>query len=123
MKKLSRAGICGILDQILSTDTRPPLLRGDLAAVAESTTSPPSDEHRHDDPAVQARSKTRRGRPPGNTRRPKEPKEKVTVWITGSLIGRYRDWTWDARCQLSHLIERALTDYHERNHSRRLRGQ
>jgi len=52
----------------------------------------------------------RRGRPPG-TGTATSPKEKVTVWITSTLIADYREWTWEARCQLSHLVERALADY------------
>ena len=52
----------------------------------------------------------RRGRPPGNDTA-SSPKEKVTVWITSTLIADYREWTWEARCQLSHLVERALADY------------
>jgi hypothetical protein len=54
----------------------------------------------------------RRGRPPGPSA-VAEPKEKVTVWITSTLIAEYRDWTWEARCQLSHLVERALADFRE----------
>jgi hypothetical protein len=52
---------------------------------------------------------SRRGRPPGS-RQASTPKEKVTVWIKSSLIGSYRDWTWQERCQLSHLVERALAE-------------
>jgi len=31
------------------------------------------------------------------------------------LIDSYRDWTWQARCQLSHIVERALAAYHEQH--------
>ena len=41
------------------------------------------------------------------------PKEKVTVGISSTLIADYREWTWEARCQLRHLVERALADYRE----------
>jgi hypothetical protein len=30
------------------------------------------------------------------------------------LVASYRDWSWEARSQFSHLIEKALTDYYQR---------
>jgi hypothetical protein len=54
----------------------------------------------------------RRGRPPGKGPATSR-KEKVTVWITSTLIADYRERTWEARSQLSHLVERALADYRE----------
>jgi len=99
-------GITGLLDGILSP------------------TRPRASEHRENRPPKRTQNNpphpqsppiaVRRGRPPGNSR-VVSPKEKVTVWITSSLIGSYRDWTWQERCQLSHLIERALADYHEQH--------
>jgi hypothetical protein len=58
----------------------------------------------------------RRGRPAGQSA-PAEPKSKVTLWLSHPLVESYRDWSWEARCQISHLVERALTDYcgRERN--------
>jgi hypothetical protein len=37
------------------------------------------------------------------------------VRINKRLVARYRDWTWEARCQVSQLIEWALFEYHEQN--------
>lgn len=55
--------------------------------------------------------RARLGRPPGKTTRHECPKEKVTLRIPSSLIAEYRDWSWEARCQLSELVERALAAY------------
>lgn len=68
-------------------------------------------------PALPPVTSVRRGRPPGNTARI-APKEKVTVWITSNLIAQYRDWTWEARCHVSHLVERALIAYHKQHRYR-----
>jgi hypothetical protein len=40
-------------------------------------------------------------------------KQKVTFRVSSDLIAEYRDWSWEARCQLSHLVERALADYRQ----------
>ena len=36
-------------------------------------------------------------------------KEKVTLRIPNDLIAEYRDWSWEARSQLSELVEQALS--------------
>ena len=53
----------------------------------------------------------RLGRPPGKTTRHRGPKEKVTLRIPSNLIAEYREWSWETRCQLSELVERALAAY------------
>ena len=55
----------------------------------------------------------RLGRPPAKSTRHRGPKEKVTLRIPSNLIAEYRDWSWEARCQLSELVERALAAYGE----------
>ena len=57
--------------------------------------------------------RARLGRPPGKTTRYRGPKEKVTLRIPRGLIADYRDWSWEARCQLSELVEQALAAYGE----------
>ena len=37
--------------------------------------------------------------------------------IATDVIAAYRDWSWEARSQLSHLVEQALTDYEARHRS------
>lgn len=61
--------------------------------------------------------KSRLGRPPACHNRLDAPREKVTLRIRSDLIAEYRDWSWEARCQLSELVERSLLCY------RRLRSQ
>jgi hypothetical protein len=111
-------GVTGLLDGILSparqtaTDFHngsQPKTAVSAGQVATSPVPPPS-------------TPVRRGRPPGNTAAVAQ-KEKVTVWITSSLIARYRDWTWEARCQISHLVERALADYHEQHRPQQSGGE
>ena len=51
------------------------------------------------------------------------PKEKVTLRITSTLVASYRDWSWEARSQLSQLVERALADYHEQHRSQQCVGR
>lgn len=78
--------------------------------------------HRADEPLAEHLSlpsntgpspRVRRGRPPGKPAASAR-KEKVTVWIPSNLIAAYRDWTWDARCQLSTLVQQAMEDYRNR---------
>ena len=38
-------------------------------------------------------------------------KQKVTLRVPSELIDEYRDWSWEARCQLSELVEQALLTY------------
>ena len=60
------------------------------------------------------RTGARRGRPVGRSAPGRPSKEKVTLQIGTNLIAEYRDWSWDARCHLSALVERALTEYQGR---------
>lgn len=53
----------------------------------------------------------RRGRPLGRPCDVRRPKEKVTLRISSELATEYRDWSWEARCSLSALVEKALADY------------
>jgi len=36
-----------------------------------------------------------------------------TFHISRDLAAAYRDWSWEARCQLSELVEQALLTYRE----------
>lgn len=119
MKAGQVRGIAGLLDGILSSQPRPAHSRSDKAVQSSLSAD---DTARAVPPAADStRTAVRRGRPPGKGR-VVQPKEKVTVWIERNLLDSYRDWTWQARCQLSHIVERALADYHEqhRRHPGRL---
>jgi hypothetical protein len=103
-------GVTGLLDGILSPARQ---TAADTGQAHQPTNNTPIGQSAVAS-ARPLRVTVRRGRPPGKANAAL-PKEKVTVWITGSLIALYRDWTWDARCQISQLVERALTDYHEQH--------
>jgi uncharacterized protein (DUF4415 family) len=112
MSHTKTTGISGSLDGLLSTahDSHVKMQK------IPSDKSPEADPVDADTPAKTPRIAARRGRPPGKGRERKEPKEKMTVWLDADLIAEYRDWSWDARCQLSLLVEKAMIAY--RNHRR-----
>jgi hypothetical protein len=115
MSKQTVGGIHNVLDGLLS-----PTRRSDEHTECEA--AKPA-ERRGPEAAKLATShalsrtvEARRGRPAGRSALA-EPKSKVTFWLSRPLVESYRDWSWEARCQVSHLVERALTDYcgRERN--------
>ena len=38
-------------------------------------------------------------------------KEKLTVRIDADLAAAYRDWSWDARCNLGELVSQAMRSH------------
>jgi hypothetical protein len=56
-------------------------------------------------------ARARMGRPPGRIPGQQPPREKLTLRVDAGLTAAYRDWSWDARCQLGELVERAMRDY------------
>ena len=105
MSRSQGRGITGLLDQILSTSGPGP---------GNPPENGPLPVHLHDQPGSSVslhvpRVVARRGRPPGKAAAA-APREKVAV-----RIATYRDWSWQARSQLSHLVEQALKDYQQRN--------
>ena len=64
-------------------------------------------------PAATPRTQARRGRPPGRKAGESSEKEKVTLRISKELMDDYREWSWDERCQLGELVERAMSQYHK----------
>jgi uncharacterized protein (DUF4415 family) len=104
------SGISGVLEQLVSQappPTESPQFRQPVIQMQEA--KPSSVAH----PTPPRPCRARLGRPPGKTARHRGPKEKVTLRIPSSLIAEYRDWSWEARCQLSELVERALAAYGE----------
>jgi len=103
-------GISGVLGELISP-APPPTESSQFSQLAierqedeSSVTTQPTPPRPHC---------ARLGRPPGKTTRHRGPKEKVTLRIPSNLIAEYRDWSWEARCQLSELVERALATYRE----------
>ena len=102
------SGISGVLGELISsapTSTESPAHRRPLAASRgpEPIGTP--------EPTPPRLRRARLGRPPRNTDQHPGPKEKVTLRIHSDLIAEYREWSWEARCQLSELVERALAGY------------
>ena len=115
MSKRTLGGIHNVLDGLLSPAGPPSVL-----PKAESP-KPVKKHHAQIAKTIAAETQprmsgARRGRPLGKTTAT-EPKSKVTLWLRESLVESYRDWSWEARCQFSHLVERAMADYcrRERN--------
>ena len=108
-------GILGVLDGILSREKQQPSpFPASATAIAQL---PASTGQAADNPDPSRPAGSRRGRPLGKAALPAVPKEKVTLWLHSPLVASYRDWSWEARSQFSHLVEKALTDYcrRERN--------
>jgi hypothetical protein len=108
-------GIDGILDSLLSTDYAP--------TGPDPNNGSASPEHPRVSQPAESRSArwkgARRGRPLGPHRCEASPKEKVTFRISCDLATEYRDWSWEARCQLSELVEQALVAYRESRRQRK----
>ena len=104
MAKTQVGGISGVLGELISKEpegTEPePKKQPRASRQKADATGTPSGPCR-----------ARLGRPPGSTSRQAGPKEKVTLRIPSDLIAEYRDWSWEARCQISELVEKALTAY------------
>lgn len=59
----------------------------------------------------QKKVKTRMGRPPGVKSGEAALKDKTSLALDRDLMDRYREKSWEERCQFGELIERALRDY------------
>ena len=108
-------GIRGVLDGILSQEKpQPSPLPAAATAIAQL---PAAVGQAADNSNLSHPAGSRRGRPLGKIVSPGVPKEKVTLWLRSPLVASYRDWSWEARSQFSHLVEKALTDYYQRQRS------
>jgi uncharacterized protein (DUF4415 family) len=111
-------GIRGVLDGILSQEKlQPSPFPASATAIAQL---PAAVGHAADNSDLSGPVGSRRGRPLGKAASPGVPKEKVTLRLTTDLIATYRDWSWEARCQLSYLVEQALAEYRQSYCRRRL---
>ena len=104
-------GIDGVLGNLISapsqeTDRYPNVSQeGNRPLKAAFATGQP----KHENPQG-----ARLGRPPGKSGDSRSTKEKATLRISSSLIAEYRDRSWEARCSLSGLVERAMIEYRQR---------
>ena len=105
------AGIQGVLGNYVTSNS------ADASSPA-SKPSPRSKAVGSDDrrsATSQPKRTARLGRPPGKSSQSARPKEKATLRIDAEMMSDYRDWSWEKRCQLGELVERALADYRRRN--------
>lgn len=105
------SGISGVLGELISP-APPPTESPQFSQLAMERHEAKSSSGTAQ-PAPPRPRRARLGRPPGKAIRHRGPKEKVTLRIPSNLIAEYRDWSWEARCQLSELVERALAAYGE----------
>jgi len=98
MTKKGLQGIDGVLGNLISTTSQETDLRPSIGR----------------QPKHENLQRARLGRPPGRSDNAHFPKEKVTLQISAKLAAEYRDWSWDARCSLSALVEKALAEYFRR---------
>jgi hypothetical protein len=110
MSKQALGGIQNVLDGLLSPRNPPSLSLGVEGKQPITEPSPVIKKEETGDRPPQ-HSGARRGRPLGKSKAGGQPKSKVTLWLSQALVDSYRDWSWEARCQFSHLVERAMADY------------
>ena len=107
-------GIDGILGDLISAPCQQRARAVETTHLVEEATpstpagSPPAE---NDGGSVQG---ARRGRPFGTRTSADTSREKVTLRIPSSLIAEYRDRSWEARCSLSSLVERAMIEHRRR---------
>jgi hypothetical protein len=102
------AGVTGVLGSLISdsnTLVDQPEDETSLDEVASASTPTTADL------ASKEKVRARLGRPPGRINSAPIAKEKLTVRIEARLAAAYRDWSWEARCQLGELVEQALNEY------------
>lgn len=126
-------GVGGVLGNLISPEAappaqpEPPALPAPEGPAAEAATpetpeplaSPPASDNPR--PKTQGRVAARRGRPPGQKAGEAADKEKVTLRLNKELMDDYRDWSWEERCQVGELVEKALLQY--RKHRTRQKSQ
>jgi uncharacterized protein (DUF4415 family) len=91
------SGIGGVLGGLISDDRPKP----EPHAPASPTPRGKPEKKAH----------ARAGRPPGKSSPKTQRKAKLTVRIDADLVEKYRDWSWDARCNLGELVGRAMRLY------------
>lgn len=101
MASKRQSGVAGVLSGLVSA---PP-------AVVDQQPRRDTPDREHRPKSNTSKRKTRLGRPPGPRAIDRRPKTKATLWITAAVLDEYHDWTWDERCQLGELVERALVHY------------
>ena len=109
MAKTQVSGISGVLGELISKE--PAAKESGPQDEPPATTQEPQPTRTPKTSTACHAHRARLGRPPGRSIRHTGQKEKVTLRIPSDLIAEYRDWSWEARCQISELVERALASY------------
>lgn len=126
-------GVGGVLGGLISPEpaqSEPPAVGAESeqnlpSTEVERTETPerpaPPAETVKSRPKAPGRIAARRGRPPGQKPGEAADKEKVTLRLNKELMDDYRDWSWEERCQLGELVEKAMLQY--RKHRSRQKSQ
>jgi len=115
-KKLT--GVGGVLGNLISENapaTQTAVIEGQPET---STKALPPDSSVEAEGSMTRTHGTRLGRPPGQKTGEGAPKEKATLRLDKRLMDEYRDWSWEERCQLGELVERALVAYRKQRSRR-----
>jgi len=97
-------GVNGVLNTLLTEPT------------VETASLPMQSGKQKKTPRKRSTIKARTGRPPQSASHGAD-RQKVTFRIRPDLIEGYRDWSWDVRTSVSHLVEAALDEYYARRTS------
>jgi hypothetical protein len=124
-RKRDRTGIEGFFDDLtgkqgkvdLVVETKPESKTVEKLETKTTTdrrkTEPKADvERKIEEPP---KSMTPTGRPAGKKDGEGPLKRRATLWLPTELVDAYRDRTWEERCHLGELVERALREYQERH--------
>ena len=101
----------GILDNLVSTRGEAGPRRREIAPQRPDYVRPRGKSHPDGNGPSRANTGARRGRPMGSRTRDDVAKEKVSFRIPCRLVAEYRSWSWEARCSLSTLAERAMAEF------------
>ena len=85
----------------------------ELDKVNESNVEPETPQQ--DSKPASTRTPTPTGRPSGKKDGEGPLRTRTTLWIDDELMEAYRERVWEERCYLGELVERALSDYRNRN--------
>lgn len=111
MNGRSFRGIDGVLGNLISSPTQSMDSANETVQQAKTRVPSAPVARRATANGCSAVQGARRGRPLGRQGDTRCRKEKVTLRISSELAAEYRDWSWEARCSLSALVEKALAEY------------
>jgi uncharacterized protein (DUF4415 family) len=115
-------GVGGVLGNLLSPESPTATPPEPAAITAPEVIAEPAGDEQTAPSAAKTKTRhpahpkyyARRGRPPGKKTGDGQDKEKVTLRLNKELMDEYRDWSWEERCQVGELVERALAQYRSR---------